>query len=142
MLNDVYFKVHDLWLVVIFILLFWPGYKETAPPERPKKGYWTVRDVFWPIRKTFFELGPQIPVLSLAMRTNLALAAMGAGLCMIASDFWAPFNAFLSQRGLIEETVLIAFLIGRGSGFWSADRKLRNKNAKQLEGTKGQGPGR
>jgi hypothetical protein len=38
MWDGVKIRAHDIWFVVLIILLIWPGYNDMAEPERPKKG--------------------------------------------------------------------------------------------------------
>ena len=111
-----------LWGVVIIAGL-WPGAEPTRAPDKPKKGYWTVGTVFWPMRRAYHDLWPHHAILEQAVR-NTWLLAFG-----IAGIFNGVVNGFhlgkvISPWWIMTDVAVVAFLLGRVFGYWSADRKI------------------
>lgn len=116
----------DICFAIFLILALWPGYKDLAPHERPKKGFWTFGSLWWPLKNTWRDLAPTNKALHSTMRINLALALLLALACSIAAKFLPAFDAFMTWKGAALEFVILALLLGRASGLWSADRRIRN----------------
>lgn len=111
-----------LWVVVVVTAL-WPGAEPPRAPDKPKKGYWTVSTVFWPLRRAYHDLWPHHAVLEKAQRNSWLLAFMIAGLVNLAIDLFHWAKA-VPTAWLMAEVAAVAFLLGRASGFWSADRRI------------------
>jgi hypothetical protein len=114
-----------LFYAVMLILAVWPGYGETKPVDPPKKGYWTAASMFWPLRKAYRTLVPANPSLSSAIRTTLGLAAILAFAFKLSIRLVPAVAHIVTPHGYAIELAAVAFLVGRASGFWSADRRLK-----------------
>lgn len=110
-----------LWIIVMVAGL-WPGAEPTHALDRPKKGYWTVSTVFWPIRKAYNDLWPYHAVLEKALRSNWAIALWIALIVTTIVDLVHLVR--ISPGWIMIEVAAVAFFLGRASGFWSADRKI------------------
>lgn len=102
---------------------FWPGVEQPRALDRPKKGYWTVGTVFWPLRKAYHDLWPYHAVLEKGLQHAWSLAVLIAVVVSLAVNFLHVFKS-LSTGWIMVEVAVVAFLLGRASGFWSADRRI------------------
>ena len=109
----------------VLLTSWWPGLTNAAYLEKPKKGYWTIDTVFWPLRKAYQDLWPEYAVLEKAARRSHAAAAYIAVSIWLLTHFVPPFVHAFGPGWIMTETALITFLLGRTTGFWSADRRLR-----------------
>ena len=116
----------DICFAIFLILALWPGYEDLAPLERPKKGFWTFGSLWWPLKNTWRGLAPTNKALRSAMRVHLALALLLALACSIAAKVLPAFDAFMTWKGAALELAILALLLGRASGLWSADRRIRS----------------
>jgi hypothetical protein len=97
---------------IIGVILFLPG-NEGADPAPPKKGFWRARDVLWRFR-------PLNTTLLNSYRGSLGLAGILAIITILTLHSISP-------EWLALDYAIIALLLGRASGFWSADRRLRKE---------------
>jgi hypothetical protein len=109
-----------VWLIVILA----PGYRQLEPVEPPKKGYWTVGSVFWPIRKAYRDLWPVSPALGSGTQLALFLAFCFAAVPRFLKDFVPALSGAIPQIWYLVEVAAVAFIVGRATGFWSADRRV------------------
>jgi hypothetical protein len=116
--------VHDLLFWIVILTSFWPGIEDARSVDRPKKGYWTVATVFWPIRKAYHDLWPHHAVLERAARGPHALAALLTTVIFVLGIFNPAFVKAIPPGWIMVEVAVVAFLLGRTSGFWSADRRI------------------
>lgn len=116
-----------LW-VAVFATAMWPGAEPARPLDKPKKGYWTVATVFWPLRRAYHDLWPHQAVLAKGQRSAWLIGFYVAALTMLAIDVFhiAQLN---SPASVMVEIGLVAFFLGRASGFWSADRRITKAQA-------------
>lgn len=108
--------------VVVALLYFSPG--GALDPERPKKGFWRARDIFWPITKFRSEL-PFNAQLSKGYSWSLLWAFIVSGLAALAIKFIPNIAKSISPLWLMAECVVVSIFVGRAWGFWSADRRLQ-----------------
>lgn len=108
-----------LWFVV-FASSLWPGAEPARPVDKPKKGYWTVATVFWPWRKAYHDLWPHHAVLERGQRS----AWLVAFLIAVPTPLIANRTRLSSPGWIMIEIGVVAFFLGRASGFWSADRRI------------------
>ncbi len=99
-------------IFIVGLISFLPG-NEVNAPEPPKKGFWQVKDVLWRFR-------PVNTILLNSYRASLGLATILAVITNMALGSIAP--AWLTL-----DYAIIALLVGRASGFWSADRRLQKE---------------
>jgi len=118
------FKPHEWVMAVFLLLLIWPGYRDVEPLETPKKGYWTVATVFWPLRRAYRNLWPADPALAKSMQISFRLALAVAVAADLAWRNWLAAAEFMNRSGWEIVIAVVALLIGRGLGFWSADRRI------------------
>ncbi len=111
-----------LWIVVVLAGL-WPGAEPARPLDKPKKGYWTVSMVFWPIRKAYNDLWPYHAVLEKAVRNAWLLAFEIAVVVTLVLDLFHLAKS-IPAGWIMTEVAVVTFLLGRASGFWSADRRI------------------
>jgi hypothetical protein len=111
-----------LWGVVI-LAGFWPGAEPPRVLDKPKRGYWTVSTVFWPLRKAYHDLWPCHAVLQNGLRDAWLLAFAIAAIVTTVTD-WFHLAKLVPAGWLMAEIAAVAFLLGRASGFWSADRRI------------------
>jgi hypothetical protein len=119
---------------VLFTTLFFPGYSDAPPLERPKKGFWKASDPFWPFRKAYRDLWPVNAALMRAFRIHLAVALFLSGALDLSLKFVPAVAHAFTPAWLLIECGVIGLLVGRSSGFWSADRRLR-ASAKKTDET-------
>ena len=112
-----------LWGIVI-VAGFWPGAEPVRPLDTPKKGYWTVATVFWPMRRAYHDLWPHSTALGKGQRGAWLIALEIAVLATLASDL-LHLAKVMSPGWMMLIVGAVAFFLGRASGFWSADRRLR-----------------
>jgi hypothetical protein len=112
-------SVPEILFFVVLITSFWPGIESPRHLDKPKKGYWTIATVFWPMRKAYQDLWPHHAVLEKGARAAHTLAALLTSVIFVIG-IWAPIPA----GWVAVEVVVVTFLLGRTSGFWSADRRI------------------
>jgi hypothetical protein len=118
-----------LFYLVWLIVIFGPGYRELEPVEPPKKGYWTVGSVFWPIRRAYRNLWPSNETLRSGLRLSLILGFCFAAVPRVLQDFMPSAAASIPQGWYLVELGAVAFFVGRATGFWSADRRIHKPPA-------------
>jgi hypothetical protein len=111
-----------LWGITL-LAGFWPGVEPAPALEKPKKGYWTIHTVFWPIKRAYHDLWPHHAVLEKAASNCRLLAFAVAAAALIAQD-WFHLSEVTSPYWVMAQIAAVAFLLGRASGFWSADRRI------------------
>ncbi len=114
----------DTFWLLFLLALFWPGYAPASQPDRPKKGYWTVGSTFWPLRRAYADLPPDDQVLLSGFRNTMRLALLIA----LAVDLLARNQAVVQSMPPHWQAIeigVLAILVGRASGFWSAGRRIR-----------------
>jgi hypothetical protein len=117
-------SVPDLLFFVVLLTSFWPGIDSAPPLEKPKKGYWTINTVLWPAKKAYHDLRPHHAVLETAAQRCHALAGLLTTVIFVL-DIWAPALMKAMPPGwIMAEVAVVAFLLGRTFGFWSADRRI------------------
>ena len=113
--------------VVGVVTGLWPDHGDKPPPEAPKKGSWQASDMVWPIRRVYRDLTTINASFLRSSRRCLYLAFMLAVVVHLATQY-AP--ATESPNWFLLECGVIGLLVGRASGFWSADRRLRSHQDK------------
>jgi hypothetical protein len=121
------FKLHEWVMALFLLLLIWPGYRDVEPLESPKQGYWTVASVFWPLRRAYRSLWPADPALAKSMQNSFRLALTVAVAADVGSRSSPGVAEAMSRNGWEIVVAAVALLIGRGLGFWSADRRIARK---------------
>ena len=116
--------VPDLLFWLVIFTSFWPGIEDARYAEEPKKGYWTVDTVFWPVKRAYHDLWPHHAVLERAARGPHRLAALVTTAVFLLGLFAPAHVRTLAPGWIMAEVAVIAFLLGRTSGFWSADRRI------------------
>jgi hypothetical protein len=111
--------VPDILFFITIPTSFWPGIEDARRIEKPKKGYWTIDTVFWPAKKAYHDLWPHHAVLERAARGPHALAGLLTSVMFVVS-IWVP----IPPGWIMGEVAIVALLLGRASGFWSADRRI------------------
>jgi hypothetical protein len=120
-----------LFYLVWFIAIFGPGNRELEPVEPPKKGYWTAGSVFWPIRRGYRNLWPSSEALRSGLRLSLLLGFCFAAAPRLLQDFAPSVTAAIPQGWYLVELGVVAFFVGRATGFWSADRRIAKPDIKK-----------
>jgi hypothetical protein len=111
-----------LWGIV-GALGFWPGSEPARPLEPPKRGYWTIATVFWPVRRAYGDLWPHHAALAKGQRSAWAIGFYIAALSSLLIDIF-HVTALKSPEWVMVQVGGVAFFLGRASGFWSADRRI------------------
>jgi hypothetical protein len=86
-----------------------------------------VRAVFWPIDRFRNSLWPKNPTFLTAARNCITLAVALAALARLLLDFAPAVSNAMTPAGYAVEIAVLAFLAGRATGFWSADRRIQTK---------------
>ena len=115
-------------LAVLLVLVLVPGYSDRPALERPKKGFWRVEDIVYPIRRALRGLWPANPKLLASYRSALAEAWLVAGMSNLVARNFPGFVKTLPPIWLVLEGLVIGLFLGRAFGFWSADRKLQKQD--------------
>jgi hypothetical protein len=131
-MSGVSFIPEFVYTLVLMIVLFWPGYRAEPLVEPPKKGYWTVGTAFWPIRKAYQQLFPVNKILSAAFRRALLWALILTYVLRMLTKYVPAVASHLNPGWYLAEFGVAAFLVGRASGFWSADRRIRSSAAEPM----------
>lgn len=128
--------VPTLLAFVVFFAAAWPGSEPPGKVEKPKRGYWTIGTVFWPLRRAYHDLWPHHAVLEKGQR-GAWLVAFEVGLLIGSFADLFHLTKYLTTGWIMIEVAVVAFFLGRASGFWSADRRLM-KAQMEGEGAEGQ----
>jgi hypothetical protein len=119
-------------MAVLCIGMVWPDNEDKPSPDAPKKGFWQAKDALWPIRNAYSGLRSANLALRHGSRNAISLAVVVAIVTdILARHFKVPETS--SQVWFLLECGGVSFLVGRASGFWSADRRLRSDRKKPSE---------
>lgn len=131
------FLPEALFYVLLLIGMWAPGTRELEHVEPPKKGYWTVGAVFWPIRKAYRDLWPSNADLKSGVQLSFFLAFWLTAIPSLLEDLAPRLMNRVPPGWYLVELAIAAFLIGRASGFWSADRRIAKEQHRAQDNARG-----